>query len=300
MLAQEVAGALGHAGQPGGLIRAMTKVASIGECMIELRHRGERELDLGFGGDTLNFAVYLARLSRGTGVRVDYVTALGDDPYSDAMLADVAGRGHRLRSGRAPAAAACRACTRSAPMRAASGASPTGARHRPRATCCAARTARASPSELAGYDLLYLSGITLSILDAPQRDALMALADRIRAQGGRVAFDSNFRPAGWSDRDEARAAFDRMLRRVDIALPTLDDDQALFGVADAQACAHRLHGLGVAEVAVKLGAHGCWLSSDGRGRAGAGRAGGARGRQHRRRRQLQCRLPRGAPRRRRA
>ena len=56
-----------------------------------------------------------------------------------------------------------------------------------------------------------------------------------------------------------------MLRRVDIALPTLDDDQALFGVADAQACAHRLHGLGVAEVAVKLGAHGCWLSLDGRG-----------------------------------
>ena len=65
----------------------MTKVASIGECMIELRHRGERELDLGFGGDTLNFAVYLARLSRGRDVAVDYVTALGDDPYSDAMLA---------------------------------------------------------------------------------------------------------------------------------------------------------------------------------------------------------------------
>ena len=56
-----------------------------------------------------------------------------------------------------------------------------------------------------------------------------------------------------------------MLRRVDIALPTLDDDQALFGVADAQACARRLHGLGVAEVAVKLGAAGCWLSSGGRG-----------------------------------
>ena len=54
-----------------------------------------------------------------------------------------------------------------------------------------------------------------------------------------------------------------MLRRVDIALPTLDDDQALFGVADAAACARRLHGLGVAEVAVKLGARGCCLSSDG-------------------------------------
>jgi 2-dehydro-3-deoxygluconokinase len=52
-----------------------------------------------------------------------------------------------------------------------------------------------------------------------------------------------------------------MLRRVDIALPTLDDDPALFGVADAAACAGRLHDLGVAEVAVKLGADGCRLSS---------------------------------------
>ena len=241
----------------------MTKVASIGECMIELRHRSERELDLGFGGDTLNFAVYLTRLARGTGVQVDYVTALGDDPYSDAMLAGWRGEGigcdlvarlpgrlpglHTIRTDARGersftywrSASAARDMLRGAP-----GARITGA--------------------LADYDLLYVSGITLSILDPAQRETLTALADRIRAQGGRVAFDSNFRPAGWPDRDEARAAFDRMLRRVDIALPTLDDDQTLFGVADAAACARRLHALGVPEVAVKLGAQGCWLSSDGR------------------------------------
>jgi 2-dehydro-3-deoxygluconokinase len=51
-----------------------------------------------------------------------------------------------------------------------------------------------------------------------------------------------------------------MLRRVDIALPTLDDDQALFGLADAAACADRLHALGVAEVAAKQGHLGCRLS----------------------------------------
>ena len=46
-----------------------------------------------YGGDTLNFAVYLARLTRSRDVRVDYVTALGDDPYSDAMLAMWQGEG---------------------------------------------------------------------------------------------------------------------------------------------------------------------------------------------------------------
>ena len=58
----------------------MIRVASIGECMIELRHRTARKLDLAYGGDTLNTAVYLARLMRGRNVTVDYVTALGDDP----------------------------------------------------------------------------------------------------------------------------------------------------------------------------------------------------------------------------
>ena len=53
----------------------MTKVACIGECMIELKQADGGLFSRGYGGDTLNTAVYLARL----GVGVDYITALGDD-----------------------------------------------------------------------------------------------------------------------------------------------------------------------------------------------------------------------------
>jgi 2-dehydro-3-deoxygluconokinase len=241
----------------------MAKVASIGECMIELRHRSETDLELAYGGDTLNFAVYLARLTRGRDVSVDYVSALGDDRYSDAMLAmwRTEGIGCELVArlpGRLPGLYTIRTDRRGERTftywRSASAARDL------------LRGAHGSgiAERLAGYDILYLSGITLSILDPAQRETLVALADRVRAQGGRVVFDSNFRPAGWPDRDEARATFDRMLRRVDVGLPTLDDDQALFDVPDAPACARRLHGLGVAEVAVKLGPLGCYVSSDGR------------------------------------
>ena len=72
--------------------------ACIGACMVELRERPDGCLPRGYGGDTLNTALYLARL----GVAVDAVTAIGDDPWSDAMLA---GRvvGHtRGRSSRHP------------------------------------------------------------------------------------------------------------------------------------------------------------------------------------------------------
>ena len=64
-------------------------IASVGECMIELSQGADNNLTRSYGGDTLNTAVYLARL----GVSVDYVTALGDDPFSDEMLQGWIGEG---------------------------------------------------------------------------------------------------------------------------------------------------------------------------------------------------------------
>ena len=59
------------------------KIAAIGEGKIEIRHRSNSDMTLAFGGDTSNTAVYFARLARDKEPRVDYLTALGDDPYSD-------------------------------------------------------------------------------------------------------------------------------------------------------------------------------------------------------------------------
>jgi len=73
----------------------MASVACIGECMVELRQaqggqsaghssgQGGGLYSRGFGGDTLNTAVYLARLE----VKVDYLTVFGDDALSDEMIA---------------------------------------------------------------------------------------------------------------------------------------------------------------------------------------------------------------------
>jgi len=46
----------------------MTRLARIGECMVELVERPDGVLSRGLGGDTLNTAVCLVRL----GVKVDY------------------------------------------------------------------------------------------------------------------------------------------------------------------------------------------------------------------------------------
>lgn len=70
------------------------KIAVIGECMIELSQKGA-EVNRGFGGDTLNTSVYIARQVDAAALSVHYVTALGTDSFSQQMLESSAGRKRR-------------------------------------------------------------------------------------------------------------------------------------------------------------------------------------------------------------
>ena len=73
----------GRCGSLGRSIRGKAmRAASIGECMVEFHRRPDGSYGRGFGGDTLNVALYMARL----GISTDYVTLLGDDPLSQEMV----------------------------------------------------------------------------------------------------------------------------------------------------------------------------------------------------------------------
>ena len=61
----------------------------VGEVMIEMARGGDGRFAPACGGDTFNTAVYLAR----AGIDVGFATALGDDPYSDSILALAAAEG---------------------------------------------------------------------------------------------------------------------------------------------------------------------------------------------------------------
>jgi 2-dehydro-3-deoxygluconokinase len=232
------------------------RIAAIGECMIELSDPADDRPSLAFGGDTLNTAVYLARLAALHGGQVDYVTALGDDPYSEEMLRFWQGEGvgtdHVARlPGRLPGLYAIR--TDAAGERSFYYWRSAAAAREMMQGAAGERIAAA----LKGLRLIYLSGITLSILDPDSRARLISAIAAARAVGATIAFDSNYRPRGWDSADAARAAMDELLRHVDIALPGLDDERALRGVATAADCAAALQALGVAEICVKDGAGPC-------------------------------------------
>lgn len=202
----------------------MTTIACIGECMIELSRGGGNQLTYSYGGDTLNTAIYLARL----GVSVDYITALGDDPFSEEMVAqwrdEGIGTGHVARvRGKLPGLYAIRT-------------DEAGERSfyywRENA---AARMLLDLPGTeamlqaLAGYDMIYLSGITLSLYSADGRLRLIDALKKAREGATRIAFDTNFRTQGWPVLDTARQIYRDMFAVADIVLASVDDLTPLFG-----------------------------------------------------------------------
>jgi 2-dehydro-3-deoxygluconokinase len=223
----------------------MTRVACIGECMIELRPAPGGLYSRGFGGDTLNTAVYLARL----GVETDYITALGDDTLSDEMVAGWQAEGvgttrvARLK-GKLPGIYLIE----------------TDARGERKffhwRESAAARQLMDLPDtesilqSLAGYDVVYLSAITLSILGEAGRGRLIAALRQARARGARVAFDTNFRARGWPDLEVARKVFRDAFEAADIVLASTEDLLPLYPGENDESLMARIPGQ---EVVMKLG-----------------------------------------------
>ena len=238
-------------------------IAAIGECMIELGTPMEGSPKLSFGGDTLNTAVYLARLL-GDSIPIDYITALGDDPYSDDMIASWESEGvgvglvNRI-SGRLPGLYTIRT-------------DPYGERsfyywrdNSAAKDMFMGQFGELLDEKLLDYDLIYLSGVTLSILNEAGRDRIFNVIDKARNAGAVVVFDSNYRPKAWPDRKQALRVMNKMMRLTDIALPSLDDEKKLRGIDSVAACLTVLKEFGVSEICLKDGANGCngWSCDEG-------------------------------------
>jgi 2-dehydro-3-deoxygluconokinase len=224
--------------------------------MLELIERSGGEATIGFGGDTLNTAVYLARL----GVPVAYATALGDDPHSAGMRSAWAREGVALDAvltapGGVPGLYAVHVDAQGerrftywreqAPVRRLF--DWPGVDALERAVCEAG--------------LVYFSGITLMVLQSPHRDRLFERLVDAKARGATIAFDSNYRPRGWASSAEAATTMDRFARLADVVLPSLDDERGLRGDVDADPVADHYLALGATEVIVKQAAGGALVAT---------------------------------------
>jgi 2-dehydro-3-deoxygluconokinase len=221
----------------------------IGECMVEFFRRDDGLWSQGFAGDSLNVAWALRALMPAD-ARVDYLTRVGTDALSDAMLAMFEGAGigaaHIQRDPQRTVGLYTIQTDAGGERSFSYWRSGSAARG-------LASDDAALRRALTGADLVYLSGITLAILPPADRERMVTTLGGRGTRPFRVAFDPNIRPRLWPDLRAAAAAVTRMAGLADILLPTHDDEATAFGDADALATLARYRALGVPEVVVKDG-----------------------------------------------
>ncbi|WP_345531607.1 sugar kinase [Viridibacterium curvum] len=231
-------------------MNSQCRIALFGECMIELRGQMFGTMQQNFGGDTLNTAVYLARLGADGGVKVSYATQLGRDAYSEAMIEawrkeGIDTRMVRTEEGKMPGLYTIQVDDQ-------------GERtfYYWRDMSAAKDYFVDNPSPLEAHidelDALYYSGISLAVLPESGRERLFAIIEKLRARGGKVFFDNNFRRRLWANDPDVTHWFDRAFANADMAMITLEDNAALYGLDEESALSHAFS-LSCDEVVIKRG-----------------------------------------------
>jgi len=246
----------------------MARIAAIGEVMVELAPYplntsnmpgpAPEVMALSFAGDTYNTSVYMSRL----GLQTDYLTKLGQDPYSQQILQrmnreNIGTDMIECVPGRSPGLYMIRN-------------SPDGEREffywrkeaPARELFFSAEANEKYFQQLKHCDCVYLSGITLAIIGEQSRQHLLKLLQALRNAGVVVAFDSNYRPRLWQSREEAQIAMLQIMQHTDIALLTLDDELLLWDDASIDGAKQRYAHSNLRELVLKRGAEDAIIISD--------------------------------------
>ena len=241
------------------------RVAAIGECMIERREQGADlksvpDVPRRFSGDTLNTLTYMARVLDRQKAELFYITAVGDDGDSAAMLAAWEGEGINTRYARRMRDKLPGSYTIST--------GPDGERRfdydRDKS---AARDlfrdnyAVSLQSSLKGFHVFYLSGISIAILSPGYRETLLDLLKSLRREGVIIVYDPNYRSILWGSAGEARDWANRIYCNTDVVLPGFDDEKALFDDATPEHTCARLAARGITEIIVKNGSSPCTVAT---------------------------------------
>ncbi len=234
--------------QPTGPAELIT----MGECLVELSAPepiGQATVfTRGFGGDALNLAAMAARL----GTRAAFLTAVAGDPFRDYLLDGWRGEGVDVSL-----------------VRGVEGFNglylmsmlQEGEReilYYRQGSAASRMTPAMLPREaLRNARVFHTSSITQAISES-SREAARTAAETVKAAGGKVSYDVNYRRLLW-DPAEARGAVEEMLPLVDFFMPSVPEDtETLFGMSDPREVVAHFREAGVPVVVAKAGPDGAW------------------------------------------
>ena len=226
----------------------MAKIAIIGECMAELFSQENGYVQT-FAGDSFNCAVYLKRSSPKDDV--EYITVVGKDTWSEKMISCF--KEHNLDTNyidyKEDRTIGLYIITTNNGERSFSywrGES-------------AAKDLFTTPitekinKDICSFDMIFFSAITLGIMNEQGRQTFFKIIEKARKNGVKIAFDTNYRPKIYKSVQEAKDIYNEALPYCDIVLPSIDDEEALWGMTDSKDIIEKIKQAGVEEIIVKAG-----------------------------------------------
>lgn len=108
-------------------------------------------------------------------------------------------------------------------------------------------------SQLALGDMLFLSGISLAVIEECARVTFWQKLQQIKDAGVKIVFDPNYRSRLWRDQEQAKEQFNKAFALSDAALPGVEDFSELYGINSANEVVDFCRSFDVSEIVVKNG-----------------------------------------------
>lgn len=234
------------------------EILALGEPLIEFVRLPDQDgrvlYEQGYGGDTSNAIIAAARQGASTG----YITAVGDDPFGDALLSLWRREGvgtEWVETFKGDPTGAYFVQPH------ASGRQFSYARRGSAASQYSKEILPAAAIESAR--IVHSSAISLAI-SATMRETVRCAAETARQSGTLFSFDTNLRLNLWT-LDEAQKAINDILPLANIVMPSIDEAELLTGHEDPDAVIDHFVSRGANIVVLKLGDRGA-VVADGDGR----------------------------------
>ena len=194
------------------------QICSIGECMAELSSYNNENYKLSFAGDTANTAIYLSRL----GVNVSYLTSIGTDILSDRML-------NFLKKEKLNIKYILRNSNKTIGLYIVENNKIGERNFYYWRSSSAAKYYFESVNintllhNLQHYNLIYFSGITLSIYNERNINKFYLLLKKLKSRNTMVCMDLNVRINNWKSQDLAIKILKRFYKLTDLVFLTIED-----------------------------------------------------------------------------
>ncbi|WP_068545154.1 sugar kinase [Thalassotalea crassostreae] len=246
----------------------MSNIIVMGECMIEFGRAAntnspdKSELyKKSFAGDVFNTGIYIKRCIKDQ-AKVKFLTAIGNDENSNELLAMMSQES--LDTSLVFRSSSAQMGLYLINVDAEGERSFSYWRNASAAKQVMSFVDDNTYAKSANTDLFFLSGISIAILSAKDREKLWQFMSNLKANGSRIVFDPNYRPALWDSIDETKDAYDRAFKLADIALPGVDDHMALYNASCPEDVASQLEQYNIAEIVIKNGSKGMLISELGK------------------------------------